>query len=169
MTESTPETTVGAMDTEHADTEQHTDYTATADEQAETDTDDQDTTDDEQQADGDQDGQNPNAEAIRYRRQLRAAQADLAAMATRLEQQQSIVDTIAMARGVDPRLLTAAGHTLETLSDERGVIDQAAVLDAVATVVREFRIAQPVKPNPQQGKAGPVFGASTWAEVFRNS
>lgn len=165
MTETTPETTVGAMDSEHVDSE-HTDDTANADEQTGADGD--------ERADGDQgtddeqaDGENPRAE-IRYRRQLRAVQADLASVTARLEQQQqSIVDTIATARGVDPRLLRAAGHTLESLSDERGVIDQAAVLDAVAAVVREFRIAQPVKPNPQQGKPSASFGGATWAEALR--
>lgn len=145
-----------------------TDAEATTDQADEDVPGDTETEDQADVADGDGDDENPNAEAAKWRRQFRAAQADLAAMTTRLEaQQQSFVDGIASSRGVDPRLLTAAGHTLDTLLNEHGELDQAKVAEVCDQVAREFRLSRGPTPNPQQGAISHDGGGASWAAAIR--
>jgi hypothetical protein len=132
MTESTPETTGPATEAETiADSASVAGNAAVSvlvdppiGEQADTDTDDQGTAD--EQADADQDGQNPNAEAIKWRRKYRAAEADVVRLTGLLERQrQAVVDNVAAARHVAlPALMKAEeGYGLDSfLSD--GVVDR---------------------------------------------
>ena len=159
MTEPVPDTTTDAEAAPDADApaDDHADDDAVADED----------TDDEEQPDGDQDGDNPNAEAIKWRRQFRAAQADLAALTARMEmQQQAVVDGICEARRVPPKLLALEGYELDAFLDERSLVDQAKVAEAAELVAHRNRIGRPPKANRQQGAASAVFGGSTWAQVL---
>jgi hypothetical protein len=135
---------------------------------------DDDTATDDAQTDGDTDDQADGTELARAKREAAARRVELKEARARIEvleglleaTRQSIVDEIAAARGLKPGLLAHAGHELSTFMDD-GVIDRAKVSAAVAAVVREYRIAQPVKPNPQQGRPSLSYGGSSWAEALR--
>lgn len=118
------------------------------------------------------DGGSPGNEAKRYRLRLREAERERDVLRDILERtRQSIVDNAVGAAGLDPRLLTAAGHKLDSLVGDDGLIDAAKLSEAVAATAREFRIApkgRRPQPNPQQGSYGPPpRGQASWGKALK--
>ncbi|BBX33934.1 hypothetical protein MMAG44476_23132 [Mycolicibacterium mageritense DSM 44476 = CIP 104973] len=141
--------------------------------EADTDRDDTDDTDD-----GNADGKG-NREAAKLRKRAQKAEAERdeartqrdAAQDMLTKTRQSIVDTAVHAAGVDPRLIAAAGHTVETLVGEDGLIDHDKLSAAIAETAREFRVppkSRPPQPNRQQGTgSGQPHGQSSWSSALK--
>ncbi|MGV0777723.1 hypothetical protein [Mycolicibacter kumamotonensis] len=132
---------------------------------------DDDTADD--QDDDQDDGSRSNREK-RYRLRLRDAERERDELRDTLTRtRQAIVDTAVQAVGLDPRLLAAAGHTLDTLVGDDGLIDPAKLSEAVTVTAREFRITpkgRPPQPNRQQGTgSGQPPAKSSWADAIKGS
>jgi hypothetical protein len=82
---------------------------------------------------------------------------------------QSIVDKAVSAAHLDPRLLTAAGHTVDTLVGDDGLIDHDALAEAITTTKREFRVANGLQPNPQQGHVGGQGRSpASWSKALKS-
>jgi hypothetical protein len=139
----------------------------------ETPTGDADNQDDDTDTDDQDDGKG-NREAKRYRLKLRETERECATLRDTLTRtRQAIVDTAVNAAGLDPRLLAAAGHTLDTLVGDDGLIDAAKLSEAISSAAQEFNIAakgRPPKPNFQQGSAGgQPRSTATWANALKRS
>ncbi|MCG7583678.1 hypothetical protein [Mycolicibacterium sp. OfavD-34-C] len=135
------------------------------DDGAEDDADDQD--------DDTDDGSRTNREK-RYRLRLRDAERQRDEARDLLARtRQAIVDTAVTAAGVDPRLMVAAGHTVDTLLGEDGLIDPDKLAEAIAATGWEFRVTpkgRPPQPNPAQGhQSGQLggLGKSSWAGAIK--
>lgn len=143
-----------------------TDPASSAAPEAETDTDAQDHADDPTAGDG----ENVANEAKRYRLRLRETERERDALQQLLDRtRQAIVDHAVSAAGMDPRLMTAAGHTMETLVGDDGLIDHDALSAAIDTTAREFRVPPSgLTPNPQQGSGGgPMSTATSWSKALK--
>ena len=129
-------------------------------------------TSDGQDTDGqdDTDDGNPNYREARYRVERNEARAERDELRDSLERtRQSIVDNAVQAAGLDPRLLSAAGHSVDTLVGEDGLIDRSALAEAIAATKREFRVSPGLLPNPQQwGYSGParLSASESWTKAF---
>lgn len=107
-----------------------------------------------------------NAEAARYRRQLRDTEAERDTLRDRVESlQRTEAERIARNQGVKASALWAAGATLPDLLDDGGNIDPDKVSEAVATAVdalglrRELRGHVPAEGRtPDPSKLGPRSG-----------
>ena len=112
-------------------------------------------------------------QAAKYRERLREAESerDLAnELLTRTRQ--SVVDDALTAADIDPRLLAAAGHSVESLiNPESGLIDRARLTEAIEAVRDEFKIPRGFTPNRSQGAGGePLPPAKpSLADAFRRS
>jgi hypothetical protein len=121
--------------------------------------------------DTDDDG-NPNHEAARWRRRLRESEQQvterdqtITELRDTLERtRQSVVDNAVAAANLDPRLLVAAGHTVDTLVGDDGLIDHERLSQAIAATAEQFRVRRTPAPNPQQGTGSHHPGASTSQE-----
>lgn len=129
--------------------------------------------DDTADQDADRDGGNPANEAKRYRLRLRDAERERDELRDTLERTRAaIVDNAVQAAGLDPRLLAAAGHTVDTLVGDDGLIDPAKLSEAVTATAQEFRVppkGRPPQPNRQQGTGGgqPRDSAS-WSKALKS-
>lgn len=136
---------------------------------------DQDDTNAEQHADDDaQDDSSRSNREKRYRLRLREAERQRDELSDTLERtRQSIVDNAVQAAGVDPRLMAAAGHTMDTLVGEDGLINHERLSEAVTDTAREFRISpkgRPPQPNQQQGSASaPPKSETSWSSALKGS
>lgn len=125
--------------------------------------------DQDQEDDGDQDA-GGRGEAKQRRRAQKAERERDALADTLARTRQSIVDRAVSAAGLDPRLLTAAGHTADSLVGDDGLIDHDALADAIAATKREFRVSNGLQPNPQQGHAGGHGRApESWSKALKGS
>lgn len=138
------------------------------------DTGEHDQPDDDQgdQPDDDQpdQGGNSNSEARKYRLRLRETERERDQLRDTLERtRRSVVDHAVTAAGLDPRLLTAAGHSTESFIGEDGLIDHAALTSAITKTAEEFKVNRPrLTPNPQQGTGGaPPRRTSSWSEALK--
>jgi len=94
-------------------------------------------------------------EAAKYRRQLRAVEADRDALTARVEAlQRQQVDAQVAALGVTPAAVWAAGISVTDLLGDDGTVDAGKVGQAVASVRETFGIGQPAKPRPRMFKSG---------------
>ncbi|OHV03889.1 hypothetical protein [Mycobacterium talmoniae] len=83
---------------------------------------------------------------------------------------QSIVDDALTTAGVDPRLLTAAGHSIESFIDaDTGLIDRDQLAEAIEAVRDEFKLPRGFTPNRSQGAGGqpPPPAKPSLADAFR--
>ncbi|AKK28206.1 hypothetical protein [Mycobacterium sp. EPa45] len=129
---------------------------STAGEGADAEADSADNGDGHQDDDADQRTTN---EAARYRTRLRAAEADLAEARITAEwliaesrdmidrTRQAVIDRELGRAGLDPALLTAAGHTTDTLLDDSGLIDHDKLTAAVESTIAQFRVDIPGRPR----------------------
>lgn len=117
-------------------------------------------------------------EAARYRVRLREAEAATATLEaahvettdTLTRQRQAIVDAALTSAGLDPRLLAAAGHSVDAFVGDDGLVDAAKVAEATRAAVAEFGV-QPrrgVRPNAQQGQPSGSDGGTTWGHLLGN-
>lgn len=146
------------------------------DDQHDQDLDDQDLDDADQDHDDaddtDDHGSRSNREK-RYRLRLRDAERERDEARDLLARTRAtIVDNTVTAAGVDPRLMAAAGHTVDTLLGDDGLIDAAKLADAITATAREFRVPPlPTRPAPvlQQGhtNGGGTPGKSSWAGAIK--
>lgn len=106
------------------------------------------------------------AEAAKYRRKLRAAEADLANLRERVDTlHRSEVERLARDRGIAPAAIWAGGAQLDTLRTTSGDIDPALVT-AEADRVRElFYLGRPT-PDPGQGPRPYSDTGSAWTAAF---
>jgi hypothetical protein len=129
-------------------------------------------------------GQRQNAEAAKWRKRLREAQVQHeAAIAALTAERDGLADTLARTRqaqvdarlaeaGLDMRVLTAGGHTLDTLVGDDGLIDNGRLDAAVADSLVAFQRPRKPSPNPLMGRGGadPAVrknGKDIWDAAFR--
>ncbi|GAA1225110.1 hypothetical protein [Mycolicibacterium alvei] len=122
----------------------------------------------------DQDDDGGSNREKRYRLKLRETERERDQLADTLARTRAaIVDSAVNAAGVDPRLLAAAGHTLDTMVGEDGLIDREKLADAITETAREFRVppkGRPPHPNHQQGHASGHPGTkSSWSGAIKGS
>lgn len=110
----------------------------------------------------------PKNREEKFRKHSRALEAALATT------NQRWIDKALADAGIDPRLFAAAGHSIESLTDDVGLLDTDKLADAVRTTAEEFKIPEPSRrpaPNPLAGQAGkPTVqsnSASIWENAFR--
>lgn len=132
------------------------------------------TGDDTGATDGNQDDAKIGNEAARYRRRLREAERERDELRDTLAKtRQSIVDNAVAAAGLNPRLMVAAGHTLDTLVGDDGLIDHGKLSEAITNTAQEFNVApkgRPPQPNPQQGRPGPpAKSEASWSSALKGS
>lgn len=134
---------------------------------------DADTRDQDDEDDNADDGSRSNREK-RYRLRLRDAERERDEARDLLARTRAaIVDHTVTAAGIDPRLMAAAGHTVDTLLGDDGLIDPDKLADAIIATAREFRVPpRPTRPqaNPQQGSTngGGGVGKPSWAGSIKN-
>jgi len=116
---------------------------------------------------GGQDEGKPGREASRYRRQLRAAEAERDGLKTTLDEfRTEVFDGLVGAR-LDPRLARAAGFGPDSLFGEDGHFDLTAVDTIVADTRKEFgRSLNPHKRDPALGKGGTYDNPGDPADAF---
>ncbi|OBG48323.1 hypothetical protein [Mycolicibacterium fortuitum] len=101
-----------------------------------------------------------NKEAAKYRKQLRATEAERDQLRDQLTaQRRSLIDWRAAGNGpngtVQPELLDAAGLNVDTLIDtETGQLDMNAVDQFIGATAQRFNIARGFTPNRGQGTSG---------------
>ncbi|CKI51625.1 hypothetical protein LTT02_21885 [Mycolicibacterium smegmatis] len=116
-------------------------------------------------------GGRANREA-RYRRERNEARRELDELRDTLQRTRAaIVENAVQAAGLDPRLLTAAGHTVDSLVGDDGLIDGTKLSEAVTATAREFRVppkGRPPQPNRQQGTgSGQPPGKASWSKALK--
>lgn len=114
----------------------------------------------------------PNAEAARYRRRLRAAEADREALRGRLElMQRSAAEHVAGDVLADPTDLWLFGQgELGELLDEHGELDPVRVRAAAAAIVATrpgLSRTQPGGAAMGQGRRPAEPQAASWAQLLR--
>jgi hypothetical protein len=126
----------------------------------------------DQDDDQDDDDQSGSARERRYRLRLRQAERERDELRDTLDRtRQSIVDNAVNAAGVDPRLMVAAGHTVDTLVGDDGLIDAERLSQAITHTAAEFRVTpkgRPPAPNVQQGHGSqPPASKSSWSGALK--
>ncbi|MGV0849461.1 hypothetical protein [Mycolicibacterium phlei] len=116
-------------------------------------------------------GGRPHREA-RYRRERNEARRELDVLRDTLQRTRAaIVENAVQAAGLDPRLLAAAGHTVDSLVGDDGLIDPEKLSEAVIATAREFRVrpkGRPPQPNRQQGTgSGQPPGKASWSKALK--
>ncbi|MFC0359523.1 hypothetical protein ACFFHC_06915 [Kytococcus schroeteri] len=109
-----------------------------------------------------EDDGNPNAEAAKYRRKLRDAEAERDALAGRVEAlQRAEAERMAAEHMSKPNALWAAGTDLADLLNEDGTVDAERVSQAASKAISALGLV-PVrrapKPDAAQGVSAPVRG-----------
>ncbi|MDA0253048.1 MAG: hypothetical protein O2892_19245 [Actinomycetota bacterium] len=110
-------------------------------------------------------------EAARYRRQLRAVEADRDALAGQLlALQRQQVEARATVLGIRPAAVWAAGISVTDLLGADGTVDAEKVSQAVASVKETFGIKPKATPRPRMFRSG-ASSASTqvtksWTQAF---
>jgi hypothetical protein len=135
--------------------------------------------DDDDQQHGDDDGKTDRQigrEAARYRRRLRSTQQRLESASatisglqdTLARQRQAIVNSALENVGLHPDLLAAAGHTMDSLLDDDGLLHWSRVSEAINATIVKFDVTprRAVKPNPQQGKPSCEPPTATWSRLL---
>lgn len=120
------------------------------------------------------DGDQLGNEAKRYRLRLREVERERDELRDTLERtRQAIVANAMRAAGLDGRLFAAAGHTVDTMVRDDGLIDHDALAEAITNTAREFNIKRPGKliPNPQQGSGsgGQPRGETSWSKALNDA
>lgn len=117
-------------------------------------------------------------EAAKYRVRLRDTETKLteadkarqAAVDQLTRQRQAIVDSALSAAGLDPALLTAAGHTVADLLDDDGLVDSGKLTEAARDAMARFNVqprSRGPQPNRQQGQPSLGHGGSTtWGKLL---
>jgi hypothetical protein len=124
-----------------------------------------------QEIEGDDDQDGAGRGEAKQRRRAQKAERERDELRDTLQRtRQSIVDKAVQTSGLDPRLLAAAGHTLDSLVGDNDLIDHAALADAVTATKREFRVSNGLQPNPQQGHGGGVQarGEASWSKALKS-
>ncbi|WP_204806750.1 hypothetical protein [Mycobacterium riyadhense] len=107
--------------------------------------------DDDENADDDRLRQ-ANREAAKYRRELRAAEkARDEALDLLARTRQQVLDDAITRAGIDPRLVTATGHSINDFITEDGLLDLPRVAATVATVTDELNVHVTRRPDPVPG------------------
>jgi len=103
------------------------------------------------------------------RQRLAEAEAERDALRERLSAQRTAVYEDAIARaGVTGLLMSAAGHTAETLAGEDGVIDPGAVVETAQQVAAEAGIPRRPKADPMLGRGNqPVPEKVTFGSLLK--
>lgn len=129
-------------------------------------------TDDQEHDDGDDDGDQDSGgrgEARQRRRAQRAERERDELRDTLQRTRQAVVDNAVSAAHMDPRLLAAAGHTLDSLVGDDGLIDHDTLAEAITATRREFRVSNGLQPNPQQGRVGGQGrGTASWSKALKS-
>ena len=109
-------------------------------------------------------------ESRKYRRRAQEAETErdnLRELLTRTRQ--SIIDTAVRRAGIDPRLMTAAGHTeLDAFLTDDGLIDSGKLDAAITATATEFR-RRPI-PDPTLGRpteTPKASGRAVWDSAFQ--
>ncbi|BCP06110.1 hypothetical protein [Mycobacterium paraintracellulare] len=118
----------------------------------------------------DSEGNPTDREAAKWRKKLRAAEAEKAEIATRLEaMQRSTVDAHVTALGMKPAALWAAGTELGDLLGDDGVPDPEKV-DTAAAAAKETLGVQTYKPRPLRGYQSGAMATqpkrNSWTQAF---
>ncbi|QOW00620.1 hypothetical protein RCF27_10240 [Rhodococcus pyridinivorans] len=112
---------------------------------------------------------NTNAEAAKYRKQLRAAEKDRDAALAQLEtmRRDVIDDLIEREHKIKPAAFWANGNTVDAMLDEDGRIDRAAVAAAVDDAVRTLGLHPPAGVYvPSEGNTPDLSSFTTWADML---
>ncbi|MBB0969759.1 hypothetical protein G6016_12490 [Dietzia aerolata] len=114
--------------------------------------------------------ENRNAEAARYRRQLRAAESERDALAeTVTALRRAAVEDRVKAQKVPTEGFWASGVQLEDLLDEAGGIDAQKVTAAADHAVETLglqRVGVHMQPVPSEGRTTNPSGSQGWKAAF---
>ena len=115
----------------------------------------------------------PNAEAAKYRRQLRDTETERDQLRDQLDTaHRQIIEGHAASRLTKPSALWAAGVTIAECQAEDGTISTDLVNDAVERAINELGLASPHKirlpaPDHSLGKGNGGHRNSGWSDAFR--
>jgi hypothetical protein len=129
------------------------------------------------------DGKGGNAEAAKWRKKLRDAEKEHeTAIAALTAERDGLSDTLTRTRqsqidarlaetGLEMRVLTAGGHTVDSLLGDDGLIDNDRLTAAVNESLAAFNRPRRPSPNPLVGRGGSggvvqKSGAQVWREAF---
>jgi hypothetical protein len=113
--------------------------------------------------------ENLNNREARYRVRAKKAETERDAANDLLKRtRQAVLDHAAAEAGLDPRLLAAAGHTIDSLVGQDGLIDPAAVAAAVEGTRIQWGISRRPAPVPNLNVDGMAIGQSG-SEKFTNA
>lgn len=109
---------------------------------------------------------NPNAEAAKYRRQLREAEAARDALASQLDAtRRAQIEHLTTALRVKPVALWASGATVEALLNDAGAVDPVRVEAAARVAVDALGLASGPRPDPSVGRGARSGGE--WTDAFK--
>lgn len=109
---------------------------------------------------------NPNAEAAKYRRQLRDVEAERDALRDRLTQtRRSVVE--GMSGLYKPQALWLAGVDVHELFDDEGHADRDKIKAAVDEASASLGLNRRVAPDPSVGKSNGGKPSRTIVDAFR--
>lgn len=114
----------------------------------------------------------PNREAARYRRRLRATEAERDGLRAQVESlQRAEVERVARTDGhlTRPSALWASGVSLADLVAQDGTVDRERVMTAVGAAVDRLGLAtvRAPRPDPSQGARGGATSAQTWDSFLK--
>lgn len=133
---------------------------------------DNETSDSAGPAGGDEDTKSVSAEAAKYRRRLREAQAELKSVTERLDTvQRQQVESMITESNVKPDAVWATTEIGELLAED-GSVDAQKVADAVIAAREKFGIGSPPKGTHVPGlgnQPGATPKSDTWRDAFAPS
>lgn len=116
------------------------------------------------------DQSNPNAEAAKYRRRAKEAEAQRDALAdTVTALRRAAVEDRLKAQHVPPAGFWASGVTLEDLLDEDGNLDDKAIKTAADNAVETLgleRVGVHMRPVPSEGRTTSPSATPSWEAAF---
>lgn len=109
------------------------------------------------------------AEAAKYRRALRTAEAERDALTTRLEAlQRAEVERLAADKLSQPAALWALGTNLTDCLDDDGNVDPTKAAEIIERTSKAHGLAAPSRwPDVGQGRRHATTEGSSWAEAMR--
>ena len=110
-----------------------------------------------------------NAEAAKYRRRLRDAQAELKSVTAQLDAvQRQQAESLIAASGVKPEAIWAVTELAGVLDDD-GSVSEEKIAEAVTAAREKFGIAKPAKGSLVPGVGNQPIGnprVNRWSEAF---